>query len=97
VRLLSITDRAADYCSAFAEALCAVGVRAKVDDRQEKIGYKIREARMERIPYMLVAGDREVENGTFAVRKRGVGEIGSMGDDELLSLLQKDVEEKNIF
>ena len=68
-----------------------------MDDRQEKIGYKIREARLERVPYMLVAGDREVENGTFAVRKRGVGEIGSMADDELLTLLQREVEEKIIF
>jgi len=97
VRLLSITDRAADYCNAYAEALGAVGVRATVDDRQEKIGFKIREARLERIPYMLVAGDKEVEEGTFAVRKRGVGEIGNMADDELLNLLQREVEEKIIF
>ena len=97
VRLLSITDRAADYCSAFAEALCAVGVRATVDDRQEKIGYKIREARLERIPYILVAGDKEVENGTFNVRKRGGGEIGNMADDELEELLRREVDEKSIF
>ena len=97
VRLLSITDRAADYCSAFAEALCAVGVRAKVDDRQEKIGYKIREARIARVPYILVAGDKEVENGTFNVRKRGGGEIGNMADDELEELLRKEVDEKSIF
>ena len=97
VRLLSITDRAAEYCKTFAEKLRKAGVRVTVDDRQEKIGYKIREARMDRIPYMLVAGDKEVEEGTFAVRKRGIGEMGNMGADEFLALVQNEIKDKIIF
>lgn len=97
VRLLSITDRAADYCKAYAERLRAAGIRVTVDDRQEKIGYKIREARNERIPYMLVAGDQEVQDGTFAVRKRGEGDTGSMSADEFLNLVVGQVREKIIF
>jgi threonyl-tRNA synthetase len=97
VRLLSITDRAAEYCKAYAQKLREAGVRVTVDDRQEKIGYKIREARMERIPYMLVAGDKEVEEGTFAVRKRGAGEIGNIAAEEFLELVIKEIREKIIF
>lgn len=97
VRLLSITDRAAEYCKSYAEKLREAGVRVTVDDRQEKIGYKIREARMDRIPYMLVAGDKEVEDGTFAVRKRGTGEMGNMNADEFLALVQKEINDKIIF
>ena len=97
VRLMSITDRAADYCRAFAEKLRAAGIRVTVDDRQEKIGYKIREARNERIPYMLVAGDQEVQDGTFAVRRRGEGDIGSMAADDILKLIIEQVREKVIF
>ncbi len=97
VRLLSITDRAAEYCKAYAQKLREAGVRVTVDDRQEKIGYKIREARMERIPYMLVAGDKEVEEGTFAVRKRGAGEIGNIAAEEFLELVIKEIRDKIIF
>ncbi len=61
------------------------GIRVKVDDRSEKIGYKIREAQLQKTPYMLVVGDKEVENGTVSVRHRGEGDIGSM---ELSSLLR---------
>lgn len=97
VRLMNITDAAATYCEEFAARLRDAGIRATVDDRQEKIGYKIREARNERIPYMLVAGEKEVADGTFAVRRRGEGEIGSMGCDELLELIVAQDRDKVIF
>ncbi|MEG1393468.1 MAG: threonine--tRNA ligase [Christensenellaceae bacterium] len=97
VRLMNITDEAAAYCQEFAQKLRAYGVRVTVDDRQEKIGYKIREARNERIPYMLVAGEKELAEKTFAVRKRGQGDIGGMGQQELLELIVKQIAEKVIF
>ncbi|MEF9863424.1 MAG: threonine--tRNA ligase [Christensenellaceae bacterium] len=97
VRLMNITDEAAAYCQEFAQKLRAYGVRVTVDDRQEKIGYKIREARNERIPYMLVAGEKELAEQTFAVRKRGQGDIGGMGQQELLELIVKQIAEKVIF
>ena len=70
-----------------------MGFRVSVDDRQEKIGYKIREARNERIPYMLVVGEKEVSENSFAVRKRGEGEIGNYSVDDFISMLTKDVKE----
>ena len=97
VRLLSITDRAAEYCHAFAQKLRDCGVRVTVDDRMEKLGYKIREARNERIPYMLVAGDQEVQDQTFAVRRRGEGEIGNLSQDEFLAMVVQEIAEKKIF
>ena len=97
VRLLSITDRAAEYCHVFAQKLRDRGVRVTVDDRMEKLGYKIREARNERIPYMLVAGDQEVQDQTFAVRRRGEGEIGNLSQDEFLAMVVQEIAEKKIF
>ncbi|MBQ3274540.1 MAG: threonine--tRNA ligase [Christensenellaceae bacterium] len=97
VRILSVTDRAAGYCRAFAEKLRMFGIRATVDDSNEKLGYKIREARNERIPYMLVAGDKEVEDGTFAVRRRGEGEIGNMDGDEFTEMVVREDADKVIF
>ena len=97
VRILSVTDRAAEYCREYAEKLRLFGIRAAVDDSNEKLGYKIRQARNERIPYVLVAGDREVEDKTFAVRRRGEGEIGSMDGDEFAEMVVKEDADKVIF
>ncbi|MEA4853308.1 MAG: threonine--tRNA ligase [Christensenella sp.] len=97
VRVMNITEGAMEYCRAFADRLKKAGIRVTVDDRPEKIGYKIREARGERIPYMLVAGDKEVADGTFAVRRRGQGEIGNMAQDALLELITSQDREKVIF
>lgn len=71
-----------------------LGLRVHVDDRNEKIGYKIREAQMQKTPYMLVIGEKEVENGTVAVRRRGEGDIGAMNQDEFIAMLQKEIAEK---
>lgn len=97
VRLMNITDAAAEYCREFAEKLRRLGVRVHVDDRQEKIGYKIREARNERIPYMLIAGERELQDGTFSIRRRGEGELGAMDQNTFLEMVQKEIEDKTIF
>ena len=78
VRLLPIADRHVAYCERVAEELKAAGLRAAVDRRTEKIGYKIREAQLQKIPYMLVVGDREEESGTVSLRVRGAGDRGAV-------------------
>ncbi len=75
--VLPIADRHLDYARAVRDRLAAAGLRAELDERQEKIGYKIREAQLQKIPYMLVTGDREVADGTVAVRSRSEGDLGS--------------------
>ena len=69
-------------------------IRVEVDDRSEKIGYKIREAQMEKVPYILLVGDKEVESGTVAVRKRGQGDIGAQNADEFIANLLVEIQEK---
>jgi len=78
VKILPLTERHHEAAQQVAAKLELSQVRAEVDDRNEKIGYKIREGQMEKVPYMLVIGDKEVESGTVSVRKRGEGEQGSM-------------------
>ena len=94
VKVLPITDRALDYSKALAERLDALGVRVEVDERNEKIGFKIREAQMQKIPYMLVVGDKEAEEKTVAVRARGKGDLGAMSMDDFESLLLKEIASK---
>lgn len=97
VRLLSITDRSVEYLKEWEKKLKAAGVRTKLDIRSEKIGYKIREARSERLPYIVIAGDKETENGTLAVRKRGVGDLGEISGDEFFNTLVSEIADKTIF
>ena len=78
VRFLPITDRAADYCAQQADQLRAAGLPVEVDGRNEKIGKKIREATLEKIPFMLVVGDRDMEAGTVSVRTRTGEDLGAM-------------------
>ncbi len=85
VKLLTIADRHCDYAYDIKRRLEEKGIRVELDDRNEKIGYKIREARLQKVPYMLIIGDNEVENGTLSVRKRGEnGDLGSMTADEFI-------------
>ena len=91
VRLLPVTDRAAGRCQELKKELKAAGLRVEVDTRSEKIGYKIRAAQMEKIPLMLVIGDKEVEDGTLAVRSRAKGDLGSMAVEEFLTMVRKKV------
>jgi len=83
--VLPIADRHAEYARSVRDRLAAAGLRAEVDDRQEKIGYKIREAQLQKIPYMLVAGDREVAEGLVAVRSRSGGDLGPRAVDQFIA------------
>ncbi len=94
VRFLPVTDRAADYCAEKAKALEAMGFRVDVDYRNEKIGKKIREATMEKVPYMLVVGDRDMENGTVSPRYRSGEDLGAMTFDDFVAMLKDVVDSK---
>ncbi|MEO5897926.1 MAG: threonine--tRNA ligase [Vicinamibacterales bacterium] len=91
VAMLPIADRHLDYARAVVAKLAAAGLAARLDDRQEKIGYKIREAQLQKIPYMLVAGDREAAEGTVSVRHRTQGDIGSQRLDEFIEHAQREI------
>ena len=78
VKLLPLTDRHVEYAKKLAAMMRVKDIRVEIDDRNEKIGYKIREGQMEKVPYMLVIGDKEIETNTVAVRQRGKGDIGSV-------------------
>ncbi len=95
VRVMPITERHHDAAQALQRQLRAAGLRAEVDERSEKIGYKIREAQKEKVPYMLLLGDQEVENGTVAVRRRGEGDIGAMAIADFLAKAKEEVETKS--
>ncbi len=94
VKFLPVTDRANDYCCRFADKLNDMGFRTEVDDRNEKISRKIRDAQMEKIPYMVVVGDRDMENGTVSPRHRTDGDLGAMSMDDFTKLLREVVDTK---
>ncbi|MEG1500597.1 MAG: threonine--tRNA ligase, partial [Clostridiales bacterium] len=94
IKVLNITDNQQDYCRELLQKFAKAGLRAELDDRNEKIGYKIRAAQGEKVPYMLVIGDKEMESGQVAVRKRGEGDIGSRSLEQFISDLQKEVADK---
>ena len=94
VRFLPVTDRASDYCAQQAKKLEALGYRVTVDYCNEKIGKKIREAQLEKIPYMLVVGDRDMENGTVSPRHRTDGDLGAMSMEDFTALLKDVVDSK---
>jgi len=93
--VLPITDRAADYAESVRAKLSDAGVRCESDLRNEKIGYKIREAQMKKIPYMLVVGDKEAEAGTVSVRTRGGEDLGAMELDAFLAKIQEEIKTKS--
>ena len=82
VKVISLTDRTKDKVEEITEELKRSGIHAEADVRNEKVGFKIREAQLEKVPYMLIIGDKEAENGTVAVRSRKDGDIGAMSYDE---------------
>ena len=94
VRFLPITDRAADYCAQQADQLRQQGFRVEVDGRNEKIGKKIREATLEKIPFMLVVGDRDMEAGTVSVRTRTGEDLGAMTLADFSAKLRQIVDTK---
>jgi len=95
--ILPIADRHDGACKKVFEKLQAAGIRTETDSRNEKLGYKLREAQLQKIPYMLVVGDKEAEEGTVSVRKRGAGDIGTMNADDFVAMAVKDVKELAIW
>ena len=97
VKILPIADRHADYAYEIKKQLEDVGMRVELDDRNEKIGYKIREARLQKVPYMLIVGDNEVESKTLSVRKRGEnGDLGAMSVEDFIARAKKEIDERII-
>ena len=94
VKILPITDNQHEYAFDLKEKLVAKGIRVEVDDRNEKTGYKIREAQLQKIPYMLVVGEKEASSNTVAVRSREDGDIGTESIDEFIAKLEKEIKEK---
>ena len=91
VRVMPITDRAADYAKSVAEKLNEHGIRVETDLRNEKIGYKIREAQTQKIPYMLIVGDKEAENGTVSVRTRAGGDEGAVAVEDFIEKISAEI------
>lgn len=96
VKVLSLTERTAEKCLEIAEQLKEKGFRVETDNRNEKIGMKIREAQLEKVPYMLVIGDRDVEQEVVSVRDRKQGDLGAMKLEAFMEKIKKQVEEKSL-
>ena len=94
VRILPISERHHEAARTVYEKLFDAGLRVELDERSEKIGYKIREAQLQKIPYMLVIGDKEAESGAVSVRMRGEGDIGAMAVEDFLARALLEVAEK---
>ncbi len=94
VKFLPIADRHQDYCREMMQKLLDAGVRCELDDRSEKIGFKIRSAQMEKIPYMILVGDKDIEANTISVRSRKNGDEGATTIDEFVSRIKEEIETK---
>jgi threonyl-tRNA synthetase len=94
VRFLPMGDEQVPYCEKIVEELTNMGVRAEIDKRNETIGYKLRNAQLEKLPYMIVVGAKEVESNTIAVRSRKDGEKGAMSVDQFIGELLLEIAEK---
>ncbi|MBE6879717.1 MAG: threonine--tRNA ligase [Ruminococcaceae bacterium] len=97
VELMPIADRHNEFTEKVANELKKFGIRADIDSRSEKIGFKIREAQLQKVPYMLVIGDKEVETGNVSIRCRKRGDIGTMSVEEFCAMVKKEIEEKTII
>ena len=92
---MPIADRHLDYVYEIKKQLEANGIlRVEVDDRSEKLGYKLREAQLEKVPYMLVVGDKDIENNTVSVRSRKEGDKGAMAIDEFIKAVKEEIDTK---
>ncbi len=97
LKILPIADRHLDYAYEIKASLEKIGIRLEIDDRNEKIGYKIREARLQKVPFMLIIGDNEVETKTLSVRRRGEnGDLGSMSVNDFTALIKEEIDTKAI-
>ena len=94
VKILNIADAHLEYAKAVKEKLQAQGIRVELDDRNEKIGKKIRDAQMEKVPYSLIVGDNEMRDGTVSVRKRSIGDQGAVALDEFISKIMEEINTK---
>ena len=94
VKILPISEKQHDYAKKVEEEMKAKGIRVKLDDRSEKIGYKIREAQLEKVPYMVIVGQKEEEENILSVRSRKDGDIGSMETNEFIEKVIKEDKEK---
>jgi threonyl-tRNA synthetase len=97
VKILPITEKQAEYAEKLRLEMKAQGIRAEVDPRNEKIGYKIREAQMEKVPYMLVVGDKEAQEGLVAVRRRDKGDMGAISVEKFVETVKKEIADKVAF
>ena len=95
VKILPITDRHMDYAFELKKKMFDLGLRVEVDDRNEKVGYKMREAQVKKIPYMLVVGDQEMESGTVNMRKHGEKDTATLPVDEFIAYIQKNIADKS--
>ena len=91
--MLPISDKFIGYASEVCGKLKELGYRCELDDRAEKIGYKIREAQLGRIPYMVIVGEKELESGNISVRKRDEGDLGAFMLDDFAAMLDKEIKE----
>ena len=94
VRIVPVADRHLDYCYALRDKLEAANIRVSIDDRAEKVGKKVRDARLERLPMWVTVGDKEVESNTVSVSSRREGDLGSMSQNDLLGKLMDDIANK---
>ena len=96
VRVIPISERLRDEAMAVTDSLNAAGIKVSCDDRNEKMGYRIREAQLEKIPYMLIIGDKEVETNTVSVRKRGGVDLGAMSLEQFILMAKEEIETRKI-
>lgn len=96
VKLLAVADRHLDYVYDVKKVLEAAGLRVEVDSRSEKIGYKIREAQLEKVPYMIIVGDKDIEANTVSIRHRKEGDLGAMKVEDFLAMAQEEIDSKTI-
>ena len=89
---MPITDKQRDYAKEITDKLRKDKIRVELDDRNEKIGYKIREAQLQKVPYMLIIGDKEIESNSVGVRSRKDGDIGSMSFDDFSNKIKEEIE-----
>ena len=91
IRILPIADRHIEYANKLREIFAKERIRVEVDSRQEKTGYKIREAQLQKIPYMIIIGDKELEQNTIGIRSRKDGDIGQMNIEEFLEKIKEEI------
>ena len=94
VKVLPVSEKSHDYAASVYEKLKASGIRAEIDNRDEKIGYKIREAQLKKIPYMLILGENESSTGCVSVRSRDNGDLGSNNLDDFIKDIKAEIESK---